>query len=167
MRQHAGEAPYPEAAAQVAVVPFVDRSAGGSCPPARLVPEESEFSLMVTTIFRIDAPPIGIEITGKGSNPTEEEMEEELKARQAFLDAVSPHLAALRKRPDHRSGNVVSVDLHGADVWSRLNQYLLMVTVDIGDPRIDFDSFLPTGSTVKLVGSDFTPLSHWPDGNKT
>ncbi|MGV9267514.1 hypothetical protein ACWDRR_22940 [Kitasatospora sp. NPDC003701] len=116
------------------------------------------------TVFRIDAPPTGIEVAGGGADPTDEQIEQESKARQAFLDAVSPHLAALPERPVSHSGNVAKVELLGSNVVSRLNQYLLLVTVDIGDPRIDFDSFVPPGTTVTLTGADFKPLSQWPGG---
>ncbi|KOV60920.1 hypothetical protein ADL01_32555 [Streptomyces sp. NRRL WC-3618] len=121
----------------------------------------------MVTVFRIVAPPTGIEITGDGSSPTDEEMAQEKEARQAFLDAVSPYLAALPARPPHRSGNVSDVELLGGDVWSQLNQYLLLVNVDIGDPRIDFDSFMPPGTTVTRVAGDLVPLSQWPDGDLT
>ncbi|PBC70178.1 hypothetical protein BX265_7574 [Streptomyces sp. TLI_235] len=118
------------------------------------------------TVFRIDAPPTGIEVTGDGGNPTPDQIEEENKARQSFLDAVSYHLEALTKRPPHSFGNVEKVELLGSNVISRLNQYLLLVTVDIGDPRIDFDSFVPAGTTVTLIGSDFVPLAQWPNGTR-
>jgi hypothetical protein len=120
---------------------------------------------MATAVYRIDAPPTGVEKTDGGSQPTDEQMAEEQQARQAFLDAVSPHLAALPSAPPRRSGNVIKVELLAADSWSNLNHYLLMVTTDIGAPNIAFDSFLPTGTTIsEIVSGDYKPLAQWPDG---
>ncbi|MBP0452943.1 hypothetical protein J5Y04_25850 [Kitasatospora sp. RG8] len=117
------------------------------------------------TVFRIDAPGTGIELKGDG-NPTPEQIEEEKEARQAFLDAVSPHFKALPERPLHAFGNVSKVELFGEDVVTRMNHYLLVVTVDIGDPRIEFESFVPGGTTVSTVEGDLSPISQWPDGDR-
>jgi hypothetical protein len=35
------------------------------------------------------------------------------------------------------------------------------VTVDIGDPRIDFDALLPPGGTAQVVGA-YDTLAEWP-----
>ena len=88
-------------------------------------------------------------------------MQEEQEVRQEFLDAVEPLLAALPERPPMRQGNVERVELLGANVWSQLNHYLLLVTVDIGDPRIDLASVLPAGADVSVAGS-YAPLESWP-----
>ena len=94
---------------------------------------------MATTLaISIDLPPTGeLETSGNGSSPTDIQMAEEEKARQKFLDAVSPYLASVPKRPPHRQANVSSIELLGTGVWSQLNHYLLLVTVDLGDPGID------------------------------
>ncbi|KOV97306.1 hypothetical protein [Streptomyces sp. NRRL B-3648] len=117
---------------------------------------------MATVVYLIDAPPTGIEKTGEGFDPTDEQMAEERQARQAFLDAVTPHLAALASRPARRSGNVDNVELLGGDTWSNLNHYLLLVTTDIGEPGIAFDSFLPPGTKVTEIGNGYSAL--WSNG---
>src|ERR1700712_670553 len=55
---------------------------------------------MATTLaISIDLPPVGeLETSGNGSSPTDAQMAEEEKARQKFLDAVSPFLASVPKR---------------------------------------------------------------------
>lgn len=121
---------------------------------------------MTTVVYRVDAPPSGIEKTGNGSNPTDEQMAEETKTRQAFVDAVSPRLAALLDRPAQRSGNVSAIELIGGNSWSELNHYVLLVTVDTGDPGIAFDSFVPPGTLVEALGS-FGPVAQWPDGDRS
>ncbi|MGW2547881.1 hypothetical protein ACWC5I_45210 [Kitasatospora sp. NPDC001574] len=119
------------------------------------------------TVFRIDAPPTGIETGEDGAEVTPGQIEEEIRARQAFVDAVSPYLAALPDRPISHSGNVEKVELLGADVTTRLNRYLLLVTVDVGDPRIDFDSFVPVGTTVTPVIEGLRPVAQWPAAGRS
>jgi hypothetical protein len=122
-----------------------------------------EDPLMPTVVIRIDLPPRGVlEVTGQGSNPTDDEMREEKQYRQEFLDAVTPVLASLPDRPPRRAGNVSRVELLGTNVWSQNHHYLLLIDVDIGDPRIDWASFLPPGAEVSTVGA-YTPLRHWPE----
>ena len=122
---------------------------------------------MPTVVIRIDMPPKGVlEVTGQGSNPTDEQMREEKQARQEFLDAVTPTLASLPGRPSRRSGNVSRVELLGTNVWSQNNHYLLLVTVDIGDPGIDWASFLPPGAEVSTIGA-YSPLLQWPEDAST
>ena len=121
---------------------------------------------MATMAISIDLPPVGeLETSGNGSSPTAAQMAEEEKARQKFLDAVSPYLASVPKRPSHRQGNVSKVELLGTGVWSQLNHYLLLLEVDIGDPRIDQEltALLPKGSKVSVVGS-YQPLQTWSTG---
>ncbi len=112
--------------------------------------------------IRIDVPPTGIEVTGEGTSPTDKEMAEEMAARQEFLGRVSPTLASLPSRPPRRAGNVTRVELLGTDVWSKMNHYLLLVSVDIGDPDIDLGSLLPPGSDFSVIGS-YAPLESWPN----
>src|ERR1700709_2230095 len=107
---------------------------------------------MATTLaISIDLPPTGeLETSGNGSSPTDAQMAEEEKARQKFFDTISPFLASVPKRPLPRQGNATSIELLGTGVWSRLNHYLLLVSVDIGDPGIDgeLSALLPKGSKV-------------------
>jgi hypothetical protein len=120
---------------------------------------------MAMLVYRIDMPPTGIEVTGEGSNPTDDQMREEEKARQDFLDRVGPKLAALPALPPHRSGNIVRVELFGVKVWSEMNHYLLMVTTDIGQPH-DFDlaSLVPPGcETSELIAGEYGPINSWPE----
>jgi hypothetical protein len=118
---------------------------------------------MATMAITIDLPPVGeLETSGDGSSPTDTQMAEEMQARQNFLDLVSPYLSSLPNRPPRRMGNVSGVDLLGRDVWSQLNHYLLLVTIDIGDPGIDQDlsAMLPQGSRVSVAGA-FDSLQTW------
>jgi hypothetical protein len=91
-------------------------------------------------------------------------MDEEMKARSDFIDTVSPYLKSLPERPPHRAGNVSRVELLGRDVWSELNRYLLLVTVDIGDPGIEQQllALLPQGTQVSGLGG-FNSLQEWPE----
>jgi hypothetical protein len=110
-------------------------------------------------------PPTGeLETTGDGTSPTQTQMDEEMEARRNFIDTVSPYLKSLPERPPHRAGNVSRVELLGRDVWSHLNRYLLLVTVDIGDPGIEqeLSAFLPQGTQVSSLG-DFDSLQEWPE----
>ena len=117
---------------------------------------------MATVAIRIDMPPKGVlEVTGQGSSPTDAQMKEEQQARQEFLDAVTTALASLPGKPSRRSGNVSRVELLGGSVWSKLNHYLLLLTVDMGEPDIDWASILPRGAKVSTVGS-YSPLHEWP-----
>ena len=72
---------------------------------------------MPTVVIRIDVPPKGVlEVTGRGSAPTDDQMTEEKQARQEFLDAVVPTLASLPGRPSRRAGNVSRVILSSARI---------------------------------------------------
>ena len=119
---------------------------------------------MATLAISIDLPPVGeLEISGDGSSPTDAQMAEETQVRQKFLDTVSQYFESLPKRPPHRQGNVSRVELLGRGVWSELNHYLLLVTVDIGETGIDkeLSAKLPSGSKVSVVGT-FDSLQIWP-----
>lgn len=118
---------------------------------------------MATLTISIDLPPKGeLETSGDGRSPTDAQMEEETQVRQDFLDIVSPYFESLPRRPPRRSGNVSRVKLLGREVWSELNHYLVLVTVDIGEPRIDEEllKLLPQGSQVSVVGA-FSSLHEW------
>jgi hypothetical protein len=120
---------------------------------------------MATLVISIDLPPDGeLEISGKGSSPTDAQMAEEKQVRQKFLDTVSQYFESLPNRPPHRQGNVSRVELLGRTVWSQLNHYLLLVTIDIGETGIDKElaAMLPPGSKVSVVGS-FGSLQTWPE----
>ena len=120
---------------------------------------------MATLAISIDLPPTGeLEISGDGTSPTQAQMAEETQARQNFIDVVSPYFKSLPGRPPHRSGNVSRIELLGREVWSQLNHYLLLVTVDIGEAGIDQDlsALLPQGSQVSVVGA-FGSVQEWPE----
>jgi hypothetical protein len=123
-------------------------------------------TVVATVAISIDLPPTGeLETSGDGTAPTDVQMAEESQARQQFLDLVSPYLKSLPKRPPHRSGNISRVELLGREVWSQLNHYLLLVTVDIGDPRMDeLPALLPEGSQVATIGS-FGSLEEWSESD--
>jgi hypothetical protein len=122
---------------------------------------------MATLAISIDLPPTGeLETSGDGSSPTDAQMAEEMKARENFLDTVSSYLESLPNRPPRRAGNVSRVELLGRGVWSQLNHYLLLVTVDIGETGIDQQllAMLPRGSQVSVVGT-FDSLQTWPEAH--
>ena len=117
---------------------------------------------MATWVVRVDMPPKGVlEEGGGGVELTDEEMEEESRYRQEFLDYVSPRLAGLLERPPQRAANAVRVELHGADTWSNLNHYLVMVTVDIGGPGFELKELLPPEAEATIIG-DYDLLESWP-----
>jgi hypothetical protein len=113
----------------------------------------------------IDMPPAGeLETAGNGSSLTDAQMAEEMKARQDFLDLVSPFLQALPGRTPHREGNVSRAELLGASTWSRLNHYMLILAVDIGGAEIaqQLCELLPQGAQVSFRG-EFESLQVWPE----
>jgi hypothetical protein len=118
---------------------------------------------MATMAISIDLASVGeLETSGEGTSPTDAQADEEMHARQKFLDIVSPYFESLPNRPLRRTGNVSRVELLGRGVWSQLNHYLLLVTVDSGDPRIEqeLSAKLPQGSKVSVVGA-FDFLQAW------
>ena len=120
---------------------------------------------VATLAISIDLPPTGeLETAGNGSSPTQAQMDEETRARQRFVDMVTSYLKSLPGAPAHRAGNVSRVELLGRNVFSQLNHYLLLVTVDIGDPGIEghLSALLPRGTQISVVG-EFTPVKEWPE----
>jgi len=120
---------------------------------------------VATLAISIDLPPTGeLETAGNGSSPTQAQMDEETRARQRFVDIVTSYLRSLPGTPAHRAGNVTRVELLGRNVFSQLNHYLLLVTVDIGDPGIEghLSALLPRGTRISVVG-EFTPVKEWPE----
>lgn len=120
---------------------------------------------MSTLAITIDLPPTGeLETSSDGTSPTQDQMDQETQARQNFIDVVSPYLKSLPERPPHRAGNVSHVELLGRDVWSQLNHYLLLITIDIGEACIDQEltALLPPGSQVSMA-SVFDPVQEWPE----
>jgi hypothetical protein len=110
---------------------------------------------MGTQAISIEVPPVGeLETSGEGSSPTQAQMDEETAARNRLLKIVSPFLDSLSGRPPQRSGNVSAYDLLGGKVWSRLNHYLLLLTVDVADSRVadELSKLLPQGSNVSVLG---------------
>jgi len=120
---------------------------------------------VATLAISIDLPPSGqLETIGNGTSPTQAQMDEETRARQHFVDTVTSYLKSLPRTRPHRAGNVTRVELLGRNVFSQLNHYLLLVTVDIGDPGIEghLSALLPQGTQISVVG-EFTPLKEWPE----
>ena len=120
---------------------------------------------MATLAISIDLPPTGeLETAGNGISPTQAQMDEETRARQRFVDMVTSYLKSLPRTRPHRAGNVTRVELLGRNVFSQLNHYLLLVTVDIGDPGIEghLSALLPQGTQISVVG-EFTPVKEWPE----
>jgi hypothetical protein len=119
---------------------------------------------MATMVVSIEVPPVGELETSNQLQvpPTDAQMEEEINARQKFLDIVSPYFASLPNRPLNRLSNVSSVELLGVKEWSRLNHYLVLLTVDLGDPKIQQEVLakLPQGSKVSVEGP-FDSMQTW------
>ena len=70
-----------------------------------------------------------------------------------------PRLAALVERPFFRSGNVSRVELRGANEWSNLNHYLVILRVDIGIPR-KLEDIVPPGGEMTIMGP-YGSLESW------
>ena len=120
---------------------------------------------VATLVISIDLPPTGeLETAGNGTSPTQAQMDEETRARRHFVDMVKSYLKSLPRARPHRAGNVTRVELLGRNVFSQLNHYLLLVTVDIGDPGIagHLSALLPRGTQISVVG-EFTPVKEWPE----
>ncbi len=101
---------------------------------------------MGNLIAVIDVPPVGeLEMSGDGSSPTQEQMDEEQAARDATIAKMRPYLESLPQRPPHRAGNVSHVQLLGNNTWSNLNRYAVILSVDIGDPGIGMGGNGPDG----------------------
>lgn len=117
---------------------------------------------MPIVAVQIEMPPKGeLETKGGGESPTDEQMKEESGIRQDYIDSIAPTIESAIKSSPHRSGNVERVELLGTDVWSELNHYLLLVFVDIGEPRLDLDALAPGGKAT-VIGS-YAPLHAWPE----
>jgi len=119
---------------------------------------------VATLAISIDLPPTGeLETAGNGTSPTQAQMDEETRARRRFIDTVASYLESLPSTPSHPAGNVTRVELLGRNVFSQLNHYLLLVTVDIGNPGIEghLSALLPQGARISVVG-EFAPVQAWP-----
>ena len=118
---------------------------------------------MDTVVIRIDMPPKGeLELEEEETSSDQDQMNEEEEIRQDFIDYVSPKLAALVAKPLRRSGNVSRIQLLGTSVWSQMNHYLLLISVDIGDPSIDLHALVPPGGKATRIGS-YGELREWPE----
>jgi len=117
---------------------------------------------MHTLAISIQVPPVGeVEKSGDGSNPTQEQMDEEKAARDSVLQGLVPFLQSLPNRPPTRAGNVTGFDLLGSNTWSTLNSYLLLLNVDIGHGGVaeEISKVLPEGSQVSVLG-EFASLEN-------
>ena len=119
---------------------------------------------MATLAITIDLPPTGeLETSGNGSSPTQAQQDEEMKARQNFIDLVSPYLESLPERPPHRAWQCLARRAAGPGCpGQELNHYLLLITIDITYGGIDQDlaALLPPGAQVSVVG--VVDLEDWP-----
>jgi hypothetical protein len=111
---------------------------------------------MGTIAITIKTPPVGAleDGSGDGSAPSDEQMREEQAARDAVVNSLVPFLQSLPHRPARRQGNVTGFELLGANTWSNLNKYLLLLSVDIGGAGLadELAAALPSGSSVSVVG---------------
>jgi hypothetical protein len=118
---------------------------------------------MDTVVIRINMPAAGeLQRSEEGSDATQDQMDEEERIQQELIDFVSPQLASLVERSPRRSGNVSRVQLLGTDVWSQMNHFLLLISVDIGDPSIDLHALVPPGGKATRIGS-YSELRQWPE----
>lgn len=117
---------------------------------------------MPTWTIRVDMPPKGKLEEGDGTGElTDEATEEESRYRQEFLDFVAPRAATLLARPLHRSSNVECIEVHGANTWSNMNHYQVLVSVDIGGLGFEREELLPPEAEVTVIG-DYVLLEKWP-----
>ena len=120
---------------------------------------------MPILIAHIEVPPSGELETKRGESGelTDEQMAEELAARERAMATMRPLLASLPERPARRSGNISRVELLGENTWSTLNHYVVLATVDIGDGGLEEEllTVLPEGSTVS-VSAGVVSLEEWP-----
>jgi hypothetical protein len=110
---------------------------------------------MGTIAITSKTPPVGqLEKGGDGSPPSDEQMREEQAARDAVANSLVPFLQSLPLRPARRHGNVISFELLGAGTWSNLDNYLLLLNVDIGGAGLadELAAVLSSGSSVSVVG---------------
>jgi hypothetical protein len=138
---------------------------GGSAARAAIGPRRphGRVSSMGSLIAVITAPPVGeLETSGEGSSPTDEQMSEEQASRDETIARLRPYLESLPQVPPHRMGNVTDVQLLGNNTWSNLNRYVVILTVDIGDPGVEAAllGVLPAGSTVEVF-SDYALIDEW------
>jgi hypothetical protein len=118
---------------------------------------------MGTVVVRIDMPPVDPE-GGGGTSPSDDQMQKEQDARQAFMDHAGPKLEEIASRPLSRTGNITRIELLGGSEWSKLNQYLLLVSTDIGVPHVDWADLVPPGGTATAMeGGPYASLRQWPD----
>lgn len=118
---------------------------------------------MGTFAIAIHVAPVGeLELSGDGSSPTQQQMDEEQGAQDNLVKTLVPFLQSLPKRPKSRVGNVTGFDLLGGSTWSRLNDYLLLLQVDLGPgPGVveDLTKALPEGSEVSVLSDVYKPLA--------
>jgi hypothetical protein len=112
---------------------------------------------MGTLAITIETPPVGRLEEGRAdaSHPSDDEMREEQAARDNVVKSLVEFLETLPHRPPRRQGNVTGFELLGAGTWSKLNNYLLLLTVDIGGGNLagELAAVLPDGSSVAVVGN--------------
>jgi hypothetical protein len=118
---------------------------------------------MAIVMLRIDMPPKGELETSSdgGAELTDDQMNEELAIREDFLERTARKFAELPRRPPHRMGNVSRVELIGGNERSRLNHYMVILTVDIGIPY-GLAELLPEGAELTVLGP-FEALQTWPE----
>ena len=115
-----------------------------------------------TAAFTIQTPPVGeLETRADGSDPTAEQMSEEKTGRDNVVKVLVPFLQSLPNRPPRPqqppfTGRISGFDLFGIDQWSKLNNYLLLLTaddghVDLGEEKLV--NVLPAGSQVSALGN--------------
>ncbi len=121
---------------------------------------------MPILIAHIEVPPSGeLETKPRESGElTDEQMAEELAARERAIATMRPLLASLPERPARRSGNISRVELLGENTWTTLNHYVVFATVDIGNGGLEEEllTVLPEGSKVS-VAAGVVPLEEWPE----
>lgn len=89
---------------------------------------------MGTIAITIKTPPVGAleDGSGDGSAPSDETDARGAGRPGRSCDSLVPFLQSLPHRPARRQGNVTGFELLGANTWSNLNKYLLLLSIDIG-----------------------------------
>ena len=122
---------------------------------------------MGTVVVRIDMPPVDPE-GGGGTAPSDDQMQKEQQAREQFMAFAEPRLEEIASRPLRRTGNITRIELLGGSEWSTLNQYLLLVSTDIGEPHVDWADLVPPGGAATVMeGGPYASLRQWPDKERT
>jgi hypothetical protein len=115
---------------------------------------------MPVTVFRIEVPP-----AADGSVVGEDQNAARNRAIQEFLDTVRPTFASMLTASPRRAGNVRRVEVLSENDTDA-NNFLLLISVDIGRATREWESVLPAGTQVSELGT-YEPRQQWPQDSPT